>query len=108
LDESLYIEFHIYKRDLVKNYILVCTSHKAKICGGGCCSDKGGDELLAEIQSELKKRGLDKEVIAKQSACLSNCKEGVSVKTLPFGKVHSHSKISDLDRILETFEKVVK
>lgn len=78
------------------------------MCGGGCCSDKGGDELLAKIQSELKKRGLDQSVIAKQSACLSNCKEGVSVKTMPKGRIYSHSMLSDLDRILETFETLVK
>ncbi|MEM6799875.1 MAG: (2Fe-2S) ferredoxin domain-containing protein [Bacteroidota bacterium] len=90
----------------MKNYILVCTSHKAKVCGGGCCSDKGGDELLAKIQERIQSQGLSKFIEAKASACMSNCKQGISVKVLPGREIIGRSNIVKLEAILEEFKSL--
>lgn len=90
----------------MKNYILVCTSHKAKVCGGGCCSDKGGEELLAKIQERIQSQGLSEFIEAKSAACMSNCKQGISVKTLPGREIMGRSNLSKLEGILEEMKSV--
>jgi len=89
----------------MKKYILVCTSYKPKILGSGCCKNKGAEELLTELQKQILIQGLDKQTIAKQAACMSNCPQGVSVRTFPDRKLHSHMEIKDIDLLLRDAKK---
>ena len=94
----------------MKKYIMVCTSAKSKVIGGGCCYDKGGEELLNEMQEFVEKEGLSPSIIVKRSACMSNCKSGISVRTLPdrktYDRVNAESIPSLIDAVAEKATKV--
>ncbi len=87
---------------------MVCTSSKSKVVGGGCCYDKGGEELLAEIQSEIQEQGLRKKFVAKHSACMSNCKQGISVRTFPDRKTYNKFQSQDISSLLPPCKKVLE
>lgn len=84
---------------------MVCTSAKSKVIGGGCCYDKGGEELLEELQREIENKGLNKSIIAKSSACMSNCKLGISVKTLPDRNLHNCVEKHDIPNLLDSLRE---
>lgn len=86
----------------MKKYILVCTSSKSKVFGGGCCYDKGGEELLNEMQEFITKEGLSRSLLAKGSACMSNCKAGISVRTLPDRKIHNCVNSETIPSLIDT------
>ncbi|MEL6674738.1 MAG: (2Fe-2S) ferredoxin domain-containing protein [Bacteroidota bacterium] len=97
-----------------KLHILVCNSARPKLSGGGCCNDKGSEDLLLYLHTYLEEANLHKKVIVKGSACLSNCRTGISMKMLPdnvlYGKVtpedipeiiHSHLQLNQpVDRLV--------
>lgn len=86
---------------------MVCTSAKSKVIGGGCCYDKGGEALLQEIQQEIERRGLCGSLIAKGSACMSNCKQGITVRTLPDRKIYPCVEREKINPLLDSLKKPV-
>ncbi|MEO0470577.1 MAG: (2Fe-2S) ferredoxin domain-containing protein [Bacteroidota bacterium] len=73
-------------------HILICDSHRAKVAGGGCCSDKGGGKIKQAFEDAIQDLGLENDVQVLHTGCLANCREGISVRILPerslYGKVH--------------------
>ncbi|MCI4669778.1 MAG: (2Fe-2S) ferredoxin domain-containing protein [Bacteroidia bacterium] len=76
-----------------KYQVFLCISHKPRIFGGGCCNDKGSEDLLEELKSLIKEHGLSSKVEINSSSCLKNCLNGPSILVLPgrvmYGKITS-------------------
>ena len=83
--------------------ILICNSHRSKIHGGGCCSDKGSNDLLKAFQQKLQSfPDLSEKTVLQASPCMSHCRTGITVKVLPDSIHYGKVKEADIDEIIET------
>jgi len=81
--------------------ILVCDSHRPRIHGGGCCSDKGGARLAERLREKLVERGFDRLIEVRDTGCLRNCREGISLKIVSDNTLYAKVKEADLDEIID-------
>lgn len=81
--------------------ILICDSHRPRIHGGGCCSDKGGEGLYQQLADKLASRGLSEQVTLRQSGCMKNCRAGITLRVLEDDTTYGRVKSADLDDIIE-------
>lgn len=84
-----------------KRRIYICDSHKPKIHGGGCCSDKGSQYLLKEFAENLHRADLQKNVELIPTTCLSQCLTGVSVRIWPDQIYYGKVKQEDIQAIVD-------
>jgi (2Fe-2S) ferredoxin len=82
--------------------IVVCDSHRPRIHGGGCCSDKGGESLRQAFEEKLAARGLLNQVVIRNTGCLKNCRAGISIRVLEDNITYGRVKAGDLDEIIES------
>jgi NADP-reducing hydrogenase subunit HndC len=80
--------------------VRVCTSSRPKIHGGGCCNDKGGDNLYKAFEAELAQRGLSTSVELLEAPCLSQCPLGINVSVSPGAVLYSRVKAQDVPDIV--------
>ncbi len=81
--------------------IQICNSHRPKIAGGGCCNDKGAKQLLTEFKAYIKEHNLEGQIELIESACLRNCKQGVSLRILSDMTLYGEVKIQDIEEIVQ-------
>jgi (2Fe-2S) ferredoxin len=81
--------------------IVVCDSHRPRIHGGGCCSDKGGERLRKQLEDNIEARGLSHRIHVRPAGCLRNCRGGISVKVIQDGTIYGRVKPDDLDEIID-------
>ncbi|MEL6696014.1 MAG: (2Fe-2S) ferredoxin domain-containing protein [Bacteroidota bacterium] len=79
----------------------ICISHKPRVFGGGCCSDKGASELKSSLDTMLEDYELDQEVEVVEVNCLKQCLTGISLLVLPDRTYYGQIKSTDLPRIIE-------
>lgn len=84
-----------------KRRIYICDSHKPKIHGGGCCSDKGSQDLLKTFAEGLHKANLQKNVEIIPTTCLSQCLTGISVRIWPDQIYYGKVKGEDIETIIQ-------
>ncbi len=84
-----------------KRRIYICDSHKPKIHGGGCCSDKGSQDLLKIFTEALHDANLLKKIEIIPTTCLSQCLTGISVRIWPDQIYYGKVKEGDIDTIIE-------
>jgi len=80
---------------------MICESHRPRIHGGGCCSDKGGEQLRVQLEEKIKSQGLSARAQVRPSGCLRNCRGGISIKVIQDGTLYGRVKPDDLDEIIE-------
>lgn len=83
-----------------KRRIYICDSHKPKVHGGGCCSDKGSQTLLKELATGLQKANLHNDIELIPTTCLSQCLTGISVRVWPDQVYYGKVKQEDVDEIV--------
>lgn len=76
----------------VRYRIMVCSST-------GCLSSRS-DEILAALESEVKQRGLENEVLVKKVGCLGLCAAGPIVSIQPDGILYKEMTPEDVPAIL--------
>ena len=79
----------------------ICISHKPRVFGGGCCSDKGASELKSSLDTMLEDYELGKQVEVVEVSCLKQCLTGISLLVLPDKTYYGQVKSTDLPRIIE-------
>lgn len=84
-----------------KRRIYICDSHKPKVHGGGCCSDKGSHHLLKEFAQTLSRHNLHGSVELIPTTCLSQCLTGVSVRVWPDQIYYGKVKPEDIETIIQ-------
>ena len=79
--------------------------HSAKkdilCCGGTGCHASNSQELIANLRSELQKRGLDKDVRVIQTGCFGFCAQGPIVKIMPDNVFYVQVTPDDAAEIVE-------
>ena len=71
------------------------------LCGGTGCLSSDSAEILAEIQKQIKERGLEDKVTVNQVGCFGFCSQGPFVKIFPEDTLYRMVKVSDVDEIME-------
>ncbi|MEL6132535.1 MAG: (2Fe-2S) ferredoxin domain-containing protein [Bacteroidota bacterium] len=79
----------------------ICISHKPRVFGGGCCSDKGASELKSSLDTMLEDYELEQQVEVVEVSCLKQCLTGISLMILPDKIYYGQVKSTDLPRIIE-------
>ncbi|MEM6347585.1 MAG: (2Fe-2S) ferredoxin domain-containing protein [Bacteroidota bacterium] len=82
-------------------YVQICNSHRPKIAGGGCCSDRGAKQLLTEFKAYIKERNLEKRIEIVESGCIRNCAQGVSLRVISDMTLYGQVKIQDIEEIVQ-------
>ncbi len=70
------------------------------ICGGTGCSSSGSAKILSEMESEIKKQGLENEVKVVQTGCFGLCALGPIMIVYPEGCFYSRVTIEDVPEIV--------
>lgn len=84
-----------------KRQVFICESHRARVHGGGCCSDKGAGTLAQTLEKLIEAENLQDHISVKRSDCLRNCRQGISVRVMPDNVLYSRVKPEDLPRLIE-------
>jgi NADP-reducing hydrogenase subunit HndC len=71
------------------------------VCGGTGCTSSGSDEVAARFIEEIKKAGLDKEILVVRTGCFGLCELGPVVVVYPEGIFYSRVKPEYVPEIVE-------
>ncbi|MGB9781174.1 NADH-quinone oxidoreductase subunit NuoF [Caldanaerobacter sp.] len=71
------------------------------VCGGTGCTSSGSDEVAARFMEEIKKAGLDKEILIVRTGCFGLCELGPVVVVYPEGVFYSRMKPEYVPEIIE-------
>ncbi len=68
-------------------HFFVCTNRRGANNSAAlpCCADRGGNELLAALQSEFARRRYPRGVKVSGSTCLTTCQHGPTIAVYPDG-----------------------
>jgi NADP-reducing hydrogenase subunit HndC len=81
------------KMEIYRSHVLVCK--------GTGCTASGSTQVMEELEKEIEKRGLSKEVRVVQTGCLGLCELGPNVLIYPEGSYYCSVKASDVPEIVE-------
>ncbi len=70
------------------------------ICGGTGCSSSGSAKIYSEMESEIKKHGLEEEVKVVQTGCFGLCALGPIMIVYPEGCFYSRVTVEDVPEIV--------
>ncbi len=79
--------------DMVRGHVLCC--------GGTGCTSSGSEGIIAEMESQLKAFGLDKEIKVIKTGCFGLCALGPIVVVYPEGAFYSRVEKDDVKEIVE-------
>ena len=71
------------------------------VCGGTGCTSSGSDEVAERFIEEIKKAGLDKEILVVRTGCFGLCELGPVVVVYPEGVFYSRVKPEYVPEIVE-------
>ncbi len=72
------------------------------VCGGTGCSASGSAKVQEALHEELKKKGLDKEVMVVQTGCHGFCEMGPLVIVYPEGTFYVRVQAEDVPELVES------
>lgn len=84
---------HAHAHKPMKKHVLVC--------GNVDCADRGAIRLLSSLRSELKQKGLRKEIEVTRTACMGRCGEGPTVAVYPDGIWYRNVQAEDVEELIE-------
>ena len=71
------------------------------LCGGTGCISSNSHEILAEIEKQIKERGLEDKVTVNQVGCFGFCSQGPFVKIYPEDTLYRMVSLDDVNEIME-------
>ena len=79
--------------DMVRAHVLCC--------GGTGCTSSGSEDIIKEMEAQLKANGLDKEIKVVKTGCFGLCALGPIMIVYPEGAFYSRVKVEDVKEIVE-------
>ncbi|NLJ40158.1 MAG: NADH-quinone oxidoreductase subunit NuoF [Clostridiales bacterium] len=76
------------------------------VCGGTGCHSSGSADIIEQFNAELKKQGIEKEILVVQTGCFGLCEVGPIVIVYPEGAFYSRVTTDDVVEIVS--EHLVK
>ncbi len=71
------------------------------VCGGTGCTSSGSKKVIAALEKELKKQGLEKEILVVKTGCFGLCALGPILIVYPEGAFYSQATPEGVVRIVE-------
>jgi (2Fe-2S) ferredoxin len=85
-----------------KKLVLICTSQCPNQVGESGCHARGGEDVLRGFQEKVSQsEAQSNQIEVRESPCLNNCRNGVSVKVFPGNILYNEVQADDLHEILE-------
>ena len=79
--------------DIARGHVLVC--------GGTGCTSSRSEQIIEEMEKQLKDKGLDKEIKVVKTGCFGLCALGPIMIVYPEGAFYSKVKVDDVAEIVE-------
>ncbi|HEX5167125.1 MAG TPA: (2Fe-2S) ferredoxin domain-containing protein [Thermomicrobiales bacterium] len=76
-----------------RKHVLVCTASH--------CMQKGANNVAGRLRLEMKRSGLDKDVLVNTCDSIDLCDIGPNIVVYPEQVIYSHVQVSDLKEIME-------
>ncbi len=96
------IEEHIKKGQIVKENVYFGSKQKSiVICRGAFCLNQKTEDVIEEIEKEIKQRNLQDKVELCFSSCIDLCDEGPIVIVYPENRIYTNVKVEDVKLIIE-------
>jgi NADP-reducing hydrogenase subunit HndC len=70
------------------------------VCSGTGCTSSGSLEIIKNLEVELKKQGLEREVKIVKTGCFGLCEEGPIMVIYPEGAFYSRVQVADVPEIV--------
>lgn len=71
------------------------------ICGGTGCTSSGSEQIIKEMEAQLKANGLEKEIKVVKTGCFGLCALGPIMIVYPEGAFYSRVQVEDVKEIVE-------
>ena len=71
------------------------------VCGGTGCTSSGSEQIIAELEKEIKAVGLAEEVNVVRTGCFGLCALGPIMIVYPEGSFYSRVKPEDIKEIVD-------
>ena len=79
--------------------------HRIHICAGTGCTSSNSELLLKNLETEVKERGLEAEILVKKVGCMGLCAAGPVVSILPDDILYQTVTPEDAAEIIEALDK---
>lgn len=76
-----------------RKHVLICTASH--------CMQKGANNVAGRLRIELKRRGIDTDVLVNTCDSIDLCDIGPNIVVYPEQMIYSHVQVSDLKEIIE-------
>ena len=76
-------------------------SHKICVCCGAGCLSSGSDQILNDIKTKVKEKGLEDKIKVSASGCMGPCNQGPLVKVKPDETIYEMITSENLDTIID-------
>jgi (2Fe-2S) ferredoxin len=84
-----------------EKHVFVCSQNRPAGHPRGCCSQKGGNDLIQAFWKELQQRQLFDQIAITYSGCLGPCDTGPNVIVYPDGVMYSQVTKDDVAAIFD-------
>ena len=74
-----------------RKHVLVCTASH--------CMQKGANNVAGRLRIELKRRGIDRDVLVNTCDSIDLCDIGPNILVYPEQIIYSHVQVSDLNEV---------
>jgi len=71
------------------------------VCGGTGCTSSGSEQIIKEMETQLKANGLEKEIKVVKTGCFGLCALGPIMIVYPEGAFYSRVQVEDVKEIVE-------
>ena len=71
------------------------------VCGGTGCTSSGSKKVIAALETELAKHGLEKEVLVVKTGCFGLCARGPIMIVYPEGAFYAQATPEGVARVVE-------
>lgn len=71
------------------------------VCGGTGCLANDSENILEELEKQVKERGLEDKVTVNHVGCFGFCSQGPFVKIFPEDTLYRAVKVADVQKIIE-------
>ena len=71
------------------------------VCGGTGCTSSGSEQIIKEMEAQLKANGLEKEIKVVKTGCFGLCALGPIMIVYPEGAFYSRVAVEDVKEIVE-------
>ncbi len=78
-----------------------CRAH-VLVCTANHCTQKGAQQVVARLRLELKRVGMDAEIMVNTCDSIDLCDLGPNIVVYPYGWIYRNVQVSDLPEVIDS------